>query len=98
MPLVGRPVLLEPIPKGQLRGHASDAASILFGPKGCTKHILVPLGFELSLTLKVGKFIYFLCDGFGLWFVKMWLAIHYLRLPCFKSEPATISKALKRVR
>jgi len=89
---------LEPILKGQLREHASDAVSMFFGPKGCIEHILVPLGFELSLTLKVCKFIHFLCNGFGLWFIKMWLAIHYLRLPCFNPEPATISKALKRVR
>ena len=70
---------------------------MLFGPKGYTKHILVPLGFELSLTLKVGKFIYFLCDGFSLGCVKMWIAFHYLRLTGFKLELGTLSKAFKQV-
>ena len=60
--------------------------------------VLVPLDFELSLILKFDKFVHFLCDGFDLGFVKMWLAIHYLRLPCFMLEPATLSKACKRVR
>ena len=49
---------------------------MLFGPNSCTKYVLVPLGFELSLTLKFGKFEYFLCDGFDLGLVKMWLDIH----------------------
>jgi hypothetical protein len=97
MPSVVSPVLLEPIPDGQLRGHASDTASMLFGPNGCTKHILNPLGFEFSLLLKLGKLVHFLCHCFGLRLVKCRLAIHYLRLSCLKLEIATFFKAFKRV-
>jgi hypothetical protein len=64
---------------------------MLFGPNGCTKDILVPLGFELS------KFIHLLCHRFGLGLVKLRLAIHYLRLSCLKPEIATLVKAFKRV-
>jgi hypothetical protein len=71
---------------------------MLFGPNGCTKHILVPLGFELSLLLKLGKLVHFLYRHFDLGLVKCRLAIHYLRLPCLKLEIATFVKAFKRVR
>jgi hypothetical protein len=59
MLLIAIPVLLEPILDGKLRGQASDAASMLFGSNGCTEHILVPLGFELSLLLELVKFLHF---------------------------------------
>jgi hypothetical protein len=84
MPPVASPVLLEPILDGKLRGHASDAASMLFGPNGCTYYILVLLGFEISLLLKLTKFIHFLCHRFDLGLVKFSIAISYLRLPCLK--------------
>jgi hypothetical protein len=71
---------------------------MLFGPNGCTEHILIPLGFELSLLLALVKFVYFFCHHFSLGLVKLWLAIHYLRLPCFKPHPSTFIKAFKRVR
>jgi hypothetical protein len=78
-------------------GYAFDTAFMLFGPNGCTGHILVPLRFELSLLLKLCKFVHFLCHRFGLGLVKLRLAIHYLRLPCLKPHPATFVKAFKRV-
>jgi hypothetical protein len=62
------PVLLEPILDGNLRGQASDAASMLFGPNGYTEHILVPLGFELSLLLELVKFVLF----FATFWVSGW--------------------------
>jgi hypothetical protein len=49
-------VLFEHILDAQLGGQASNMASMLFGPNGCTEHIMFPLGFELSLFLKLGKF------------------------------------------
>jgi hypothetical protein len=82
-------ILLEPILDGQLREQASDAASMLLGPNGYTEYIIVPLWFELSLILKLGKFVHFLYDGFSLGLVKLRLAIHYLRLPCLKPLKAT---------
>jgi hypothetical protein len=57
-------VLLEPILDGQLSGQASNP--MLFGPNGYTEHILVPLGFELSLLQELVKFIHFFCHRFGL--------------------------------
>jgi hypothetical protein len=97
MPPVASSVLLEPILDGQLRGHTSDAAFMLFGPNGCAEHILVPLWFELALLLRLVKFVHFLCHNFGLRLVKFRLAIHYLRLPCLKPLAATFVKAFKRV-
>ena len=52
---VPSPVLLEPISDAQLRGHTSNMASMLFGPNGRTEHILLPIGFELTFFLKLGK-------------------------------------------
>jgi hypothetical protein len=62
---------------------------MLFGPNGCTEHILVPLGFELSLLLELVKFIHFFSHRFDLELVKLRLAIHYLRLPCLKPHPGS---------
>jgi hypothetical protein len=77
----------------------SDAAAMLFGPNGCTtKDNLVPLGFELTLLLKLVRFVHFLGHRFGLGLVKLRLAIHYLRLPCLKPERDKFVKAFKRVR
>ena len=53
---VPSPVLLEPILDAQLRGHAFDMTSMLFGPNGYTELILLPMWFELSLFLKLDKF------------------------------------------
>jgi hypothetical protein len=80
-----------------LRGHASGVASMLFGPNGCTKDILVPLGFELFLLLKLGKFVHFLCYRFDPGLVKLNLDIQYLRYTCLKLEIATFVKAFKQV-
>jgi hypothetical protein len=53
---VSSPIILEPILDGQLRGHISNAASMLFGANSYIEHILLPIAFELSLFLKLGKF------------------------------------------
>jgi hypothetical protein len=70
---------------------------MIFEPNGYTKAILIPLGFELFLLLKLGKFVHFLCHCFGLGLVKLRLAIRYLRLPCLKPQITTFVKAFKRV-
>jgi hypothetical protein len=90
-------VLLEPMLDSQLRGQASDPASMLFGPNGYIEHILVLLGFELSLLLELIKFVHFFCHRFDIGLVKVRLAIHYLRLSCLKPHPGMFVKAFKRV-
>jgi len=49
-------VLLELILDAQLRGHASNVASMLFGPNSCTEQILLPIAFELFFFLKLNEF------------------------------------------
>ena len=49
-------VLLETIFDAQLRGHSSEAASMLVGPNSYTKNILLPIGLDVSLFLKLNKF------------------------------------------
>ena len=49
-------VLLKTILDAQLRGHASEAASMLVGPNSYTKNTLLLNGLDVSLFLKLDKF------------------------------------------